>query len=50
MRLTAPLRIACSLADKGYVWAGIVDDGENVRILTAPAYVWAGHFRTGRIK
>jgi len=50
MRLTAPLRIACSLADQSYVWAGIVDDGDRLRIVTAPAYVWAGHLRSGKVK
>ena len=46
MKLQGPLRIACSLADRSYVWAGTVDG----KILTAPSYVWAGHLRSGKIK
>ena len=50
MKLLNPLRIACSLADRSYVWAGDLSENDKVKTFVAPSYIWAGHFRTGKIK
>ena len=50
MKLLNPLRIACNISDKSYVWAGEVSDGEGIKLYVAPSYIWAGQMRSGKIK